>query len=166
MYERFKRLLQADDECLFLNGACHVFALALHERFHYPLVLVLLADEIKQNVPHVFCRSSEFAVDVIGFTPEKQLVDAKQWNESRSMPQSCVIPVTRQELESHYVQTVPCPGLYGDELFLCEARLRAETRITHYMKFYDGTYRCGIIPHPFLEKPTSEEYDSILKSAR
>lgn len=145
------------DEHLFLYGGCHVFALALQKQFHYPLVLV--RENGTQNVPHVFCRSGEFAVDVIGFTLEKQILEAKQWN----VHPFSAIPVTPSELEKYYAYTFPCPGLYADDSFISQAGRQANKRIMDYFKFYDGTCKCRIKSHPFLEKPTNAEYESIFK---
>jgi hypothetical protein len=157
MDERYKKLLKGSDECLFLNGGCHVFALALQKQFHYPLVLV--RENGKQNVPHVFCRSGEFAVDVMGFTIEKDIFSAKMWIQ----PFFSAEIIAPSDLEKYYVYTVPCPGLYADDLFMSQAGLRAEKRITDYIKYYDGTCECQIRPHPFLKKTTNAEIDNIFK---
>jgi hypothetical protein len=157
MDERFKKLLEGSDECLFLNGGCHVFALALQKQFHYPLVLV--RENGTQNVPHVFCRSGEFAVDGMGFTIEKDVFSAKEWIQ----PLFSAEIITPSELEKHYVYTAPCPGLYADDSFMSQARRQAKKRITDYIRFYDGTCKCQIRPHPFLKKTTNAEYDSIFK---
>src|SRR5271157_5259288 len=133
MDEQYKKLLQASDEHLFLNGGCHVFALALHERFRYPLVCV--RESSSNCVPHVYCRVDEYAIDVIGFTVEKQILDAKKWN----VHPFSAIPVTPFDLQKYYVNTFPCPGLYADDSFMSQAGLRANKRITDCISFYDGT---------------------------
>jgi hypothetical protein len=157
MNERYKKLLQGSDEGLFLNGGCHVFVLALERQFHYPLVLI--GENGKKNVPHIFCRSGEFAVDVMGFTIEKDILSAKMWVP----PLFSAEIIASSDLEKYYVYTAPCPGLYADDLFMSKARLRAEKRITDYIRFYDGTYKCQIKPHQFLTKTTSAEIDDIFK---
>jgi hypothetical protein len=107
-------------------------------------------------VPHVYCRLGEYAIDVIGFTVEKQILDARKWNVH---PFSANL-VTPSELEKYYVYTFPCPGLYANDSFMFQAGLRANKRITDCSSFYDGTIRT----HPFLEKTTNAEYDSIFNS--
>ena len=139
MNERYQNLLRDSDEFLFLNGGCHVFALALEKQFHYPLVLI--RENGKQNVPHVFCRSGEFAVDVMGFTIEQDILKAKKWLPHDQFSAEIIKP---SELKKYYVYTCR-PGLYADDLFMSEAGLRAEKRIADYIRFYDCllyTSRC------------------------
>jgi hypothetical protein len=157
MNERYKNLLRGSDDCLFLDGGCHVFALALEKQFHYPLVLV--RENSKQNVPHVFCRSDEFAVDVMGFTIEKDILSAKMWVP----PLFSAEIVVPSDLGKFYVYTAPCPGLYADDLFMFQGSLQAEKRIADYIRFYDGTCKCQIRPHPFLTPTTNAEIDDIFK---
>ena len=156
MDQRFKKLFQGSDECLFLCGGCHVFAEALHERFQYPLVCVR---ECSSNcVPHAYCRYGEYLVDVMGFTRETQILDVRKWN----VPPFFTIPVTLSEMKSYYVQTIPCSGLYGDKSFLCRARRRAEKRIKDYIMFYDGTCKWSIESHPLLKETSEADIESIL----
>lgn len=156
MNERYEQLLQGSDECLFLKGGCHVFALALQKQFHYPLILV--RESGKQNVPHVYCRWGEFMVDVIGFSIEKDILEAKKWN---CHPFS-IETIAPSDLGKYYAHTAPCPGLYADGLFLSQARLRAEKRIAGFIRFYDGPCKYQTKPHPFLTQTTNAEIDNIL----
>jgi hypothetical protein len=119
----------------------------------------LVRENDTQNVSHVFCRSSEFAVDVMGFTIEKDILNAKMWTQ----PLFSAEIITPSELEKYHVYTAFCPGLYADDSFMSQAGLLAEKRITDYIRFYDGTCKCQIRPHPFLTKITNAEYDSIFK---
>ena len=157
MEQHYQDLLNRSDEYLFLNGGCHVFALALHEQFRYPLVCV--RKSCSNCVPHVYCRYGEYLVDVMGFAHEKQVLDTQLWNVH---PFFATL-ATLSELESHYVVTFPCSGLYGDELFLCQARLRAERRITDYITFYNGTCRQSIEPHPLLKGTSEADIESIFR---
>jgi hypothetical protein len=151
MEPRYKELLQGSDEDLFLKGGCHVFALALEQKFHYPLVLV--RDNRDGSVPHVFCRSGEFAmVDVMGFTIERDIFDKRLWIQ----PAYSVEKIAPPEFEKYYVDK-RVPGLYADKLFMQQAHDKAEKRITDYMRFYDGTCKCSIGPHPFLKEPSNKE---------
>jgi hypothetical protein len=153
--QRYQELLRSSDEDLFLQGACHVFALALHERFEYVLVWVTASPS--KGVAHVYCRLGEYAVDVMGFTPEKDILDAKQWNP----PGFSVENVFRPEIEKSYILTPPCPGLYADARFMLEARNRADNRVRDYLKYFDGTCRQSIKPHPFLNLTSRAETERI-----
>jgi hypothetical protein len=159
MEQRYETLLQGSDEILFLQGGCHVFALALHDRFDYVLICVKHVNPASRCVPHVYCKSGGYAVDVMGFTPEKLLLDAKRWN----LPPFFAATFKPSELEDHYVCTVPCPGLYADFTFMQRARIRAEQRIDDYIAHYNGTLRTPIGPHPFLRKTTEEEINEIFR---
>ncbi len=141
-----------------MYGACHVFASALHEQFGYPLVLV--RENGARHVAHVFCRSEAFAVDVMGFTPEKDILESQKW----IAPCYSAEVITPPDMETFYVCTYPSDGgLYADDAFLRQARRRAERRITDYIRFYDGACRCTIRPHSFLTKTTDAEIDDVLR---
>jgi hypothetical protein len=155
MHRKYKTLLQNGAESLFLNGGCHVFALALHQRFGYPLVCV--RDSSSNSVPHAYCRSAEYAVDVRGFCHEKRLLDAKRWN----VYPFYAATATPSEMKKHYVYSVPRVGLYENPLFLREARIQAKKQIDAYIKHYDGTLKSLIGPHPFLRETSEEEIDSL-----
>ncbi len=155
MEPHYRDLLRQSDEYLFLNGGCHVFASALHERFRYPLVCVRHASS--RSVPHVYCRCEDYMVDVMGLTREKEVLDARLWN----VHPFCAVPVTLTEMESYYVRSFPCPGLYADEQFLRQARLRAKNRIAGHLSLYDGTSRQPIGPHPFLERTSEADINGI-----
>src|SRR5438093_4273101 len=74
-----KDLLASDDDIrLFTQGGCHVFALALHERFNYAIRLI--PGRCADSIAHIYCQvpgPPAFAVDVVGFTPE----DNRVWND-------------------------------------------------------------------------------------
>ena len=95
----------------------------------------------------------------MGFTIEKDIFSAKMWIQ----PFFSAEIIAPSDLEKYCVYTAPCPGLYADDLFMSQAGLRAEKRITDYIKFYDGTFKCQIRPHPFLKKTANAEIDNIFK---
>jgi hypothetical protein len=157
MNRNYNALLECDDdENLFLNGGCHVFALSLHERLQLPLFLV--RESASPNAAHVFCRSGEFAIDVMGFTLEQDIIEAKVWIH----PSWVVEEASPLEMEKNYIYSL-CPGLCAEPSFLRLAHARAKKRIDDYIKFYDGTFKRQIRPHPYLTKTTDSEYDNIFK---
>lgn len=155
MDPHYRDLLSQNEEYLFLNGGCHVFASALHDRFRYQLVCVRHSSS--GSVPHVYCRCEGYMVDVMGFTHEREVLDARFWN----VPPFSAVLVTPAEIARYYVRSFPCPGLYADEQFLTQARLRAEKRIVDYLRFYDGAFSQSIRPHPFLERTSEADINAI-----
>ena len=147
MDERYEKLLQGNDEYVFLNGGCHVFALALHQRCRYPLVC--LRDSSSNCVPHVYCRYAEYLVDVMGFNPEQDILEAQKWTPHDGYSAEEVTPLG---LEQSYIFVFPCHGLYGNPDFLLEARTRADTRIRDYIVSFDGTCKQSIKRHRFLNE--------------
>jgi len=96
----------------------------------------------------------------MGFTIEKDILENQKW----IAPCYSAEGITPSDMEKLFVYAFPSGGgLYADESFLRQARSRAEKRITCYIRFYDGTCRCMIGPHPFLTENTDAEIDDVLR---
>src|SRR5437016_6065552 len=82
MLTHFAKMLDEDDVTLFLHGACHVFVLALHQRFGYPMFLLRDLGTLDQkSAAHVYCRFSDSAsVDVAGIAPENLALAELGWS--------------------------------------------------------------------------------------
>src|SRR6266568_254559 len=152
--EKYQPLLHGDPIDLFAEGGCHVFAIALQERFGYPLRL-LRKDE-DGSVSHVYCYCGVepcYAVDVLGHTEER----ARLWDFGLQRPVhelanaglgypapsswDPVIDITVNELRQHFT-VKPGKGLFAHRNFMVAARISAEERISKYLEFYDGSSKC------------------------
>jgi len=58
-----ERLLGDSDQNLFGHGGCHVFALALHRRYGYPLEF---REDENGKVSHVYCLRNGEGLDIRG----------------------------------------------------------------------------------------------------
>jgi hypothetical protein len=133
--ELHRRLLKSDDVTLFTQGGCHVFALALHERFNYPVHYI--PGTAGNGVSHIYCRfvgPTPYAVDVLGFTPE----DDRIWKDFGS---PCRNPpfVSLTQLRSFFKPLTSDDGMCGEEWFVCAARQRADRRIEEFIDIFSGT---------------------------
>ena len=142
MLPHYQRLLRdADDVTLFLHGACHVFALSLHERFAYPLIVLRdLTATDQKNATHVYCRFSESElVDVVGIACEKTSLAAQGW----SGPRYGALGVSVDKMGYLYA-TNNRRGLYVDSEFLEICTNRALARIARFADYYNGRIRASI----------------------
>src|SRR5438093_975082 len=120
-------MVEVEDDTLFLHGACHVFALALHERFNYQIVLLQdrTAEEPKNAAVHVYCLFSEGqSVDVVGISREEEALEELELSGSKYLK----LKVLAKELEKYFTVTEGS-GLCADPEFLRATRARAEPRI-------------------------------------
>jgi len=133
--ELHRTLLNSDDVKLFTQGGCHVFALALHERFKYPIHCIRGAF----GISHIYCRFAgppPYAVDVLGFTPE----DDRIWKDFGSpCRQPPVISLT--EMRSLFKPLTCDGGMCGADWFVCPARQRAERRIDKFIDIFCGKHK-------------------------
>lgn len=62
---------------IYLHGICGIFALALHEVFHYEIYV--LAEENVDGLPwpdrliHIYCKADDFLLDVRGATVDEEV---------------------------------------------------------------------------------------------
>src|SRR5438876_6958554 len=114
-------MLEEDEGRLFLHGACHVFALALHESFNYPIVLLQdTTAEQSKSATHVYCRFSNWqSVDVVGIAREEDALAELGWIGAKYRPRK----VSPSELENYFTLTEG-GGLYAAAVFLSVARAR------------------------------------------
>lgn len=135
-----KELLASNDDVhLFRHGGCHVFALALHERFNYPLRVIPGHDN--NGIAHIYCKfagTPAFAVDVLGFTLEDDLV----WKCFASPGATRCI--SRVELVGLF-EPLSLERMCGEDWFVQPARERAERRIERYMEIFSGQRKVQII---------------------
>ena len=135
--QHHKGLLESDDVHLFCNGGCHVFALALHERFNYPIHLI--PGHSNNRVAHIYCKfagSPAYAVDVLGFTPE----DDRVWRDFSGLSVSYI---DRTNLLQFY-QPLSNEGMCGEDWFVRPARQRADCRIEKYIDVFSGQLKARI----------------------
>ncbi len=133
--ERHRRLLNSDDVTLFTQGGCHVFALALHERFNYPVHYI--PGTAGKGVSHVYCwfvGPTPYAVDVLGFTPENDRVWKDFGSPCRNPP---LMSLT--QLRSLFKPLNNDDGMCGEEWFVCPARQRADRRIHEFLNIFSGS---------------------------
>lgn len=134
-------LASNDDVHLFRKGGCHVFALALHERFNYPLRVIPGHDN--NGIAHIYCKFAgppTFAVDVLGFTLEDDLV----W-ECFASPATATRCINRTELVGLFQPLSREGMLCGEDWFVQPARERADRRIKKYMEIFSGQRKVQII---------------------
>jgi hypothetical protein len=132
--ERHRQLLSLDDIKLFTEGGCHVFALALHERFKYPIHYI--PGTVGKGISHIYCRfagPTPYAVDVLGFTPE----DDRIWKDFGS-PCRKTPCVSLTELRSFFMPLTSDEGMCGEEWFISAARKRADRRIDEFIDIFSG----------------------------
>jgi len=129
-----EELLKSDDVRLFTGGGCHVFALALHDRFNYPVHYI--PGHGGKGVSHIYCQvagTPNYAVDVLGFTPEEDRV----WKDFGSVCR--VTPViSREKLLSLFKQLPEDGGMCGADWFVRPARQRAELWIDRFWDVFSG----------------------------
>lgn len=134
--QRHKDLLASDDVCLFTNGGCHVFALALHERFNYPICVI--SGYSNKGIAHIYCRfvgPPAFAVNVLGFTPEGDRI----WNFAGLSFHL----IDHTELLGFFQPLSP-EGMCGEDWFVQPARQRADRRIEKYADIFSGQRKIRI----------------------
>jgi len=126
-----KDLLTLDDVRLFTQGGCHVFALALHDRFTYPIRMI--PGHCNKGITHIYCQFAgppDFAVDVLGFTQE----DKRVWNDFSG---TSVCSIDRTKLLDFF-QPLSQEGMCGEDWFVDEARQRADRRIEGHVDIFSG----------------------------
>jgi hypothetical protein len=120
-------MLMEKDDTLFLHGACHVFALALHEHFGYSLILFAIEDP--KDALHVYCRFDDVhSVDVVGIAPEQTALTELGWSGQPT-------EVSQRELESRFTYS-DGGGLYAAPEFFAAAQKRAQSLITKFKDYY------------------------------
>jgi hypothetical protein len=119
---------------LFTQGGCHVFALALLERFSYPVHYI--PGHGGKGVSHIYCQvagTPNYAVDVLGFTPEEERVWKDFGSACRDTP-----AISREKLLSLFKQLADDDGMCGADWFVRPARQRAELRIDRFWDVFSG----------------------------
>lgn len=135
MLPHFEDLLLKGDDVLFLHGACHVFALALRDRFGYALRVVHdTTATLPDGAAHVFCHFDESrGVDVCGIVGVRQLLRDEGWIP----PRYTIKSVSATELQ-HYCTCTSGGGLYIESSFVALARPRADKLIAQFLDHYSG----------------------------
>lgn len=141
---KFRALLASDDDvALFGEGACLVFAVALHETFGYRLVWIPghpdFAVQGVRPVSHVFCLlsdSDDYAVDVRGTRRISDVLDAFGGTDA-------ILTSLPELLEW---RCDPRRGIYAEPWFHDAALIRARKRIEWHRGFFDGTKKELIPP--------------------
>jgi hypothetical protein len=134
-------ILKENDFTLFLHGACHVFALALHEHFGYSLFLLHdITNGNPKNATHVYCRFDDtHSVDVVGIAPEQTALNDLGWSDSKYRR----MEVSLRELKGYFTIS-GVGGLCADREFLEVTGDRAQTRIAKCKDYYSGRIRLDI----------------------
>lgn len=122
-------MLKEKDDTLFLHGACHVFALALHEHFGYSLFR--LATEDPKDTPHIYCRFDDaHSVDVVGIASEQTALTELGFSGRPT-------ETSERELKERFT-TSNGGGLYADPEFFDVAQKRAQALIAKFKDYYSG----------------------------
>lgn len=132
-----EELLTFDDVGLFTKGGCHVFALALHEKFGYPIRVI--PGQSEGRLAHIYCQFAgppAFAVDVIGFTPESFRV----WDDFSGLSSHFI---DRTDLLNLF-KPLSESGMCGEDWFVHAARQRADSRIEAYGDIFSGQRKLKI----------------------
>lgn len=106
---------------IFLHGVCGIFALALHKKFGYDVV-VLAEENIEgldwyDRLIHVFCRKGSAFIDVRGVTADEEAF-LDEFSDFTSRHDEC-FQIQPQELES-VVQREMSLKEYHDFLYAAE----------------------------------------------
>jgi hypothetical protein len=160
MLAYFEAMLKEPDVTLFLHGACHVFALALHERFGYPIiVLCSLQAAHRPNATHVYCRlGATGSVDVVGIAPEQIALTELGWSGPHFRP----IEVLPEAIEGCQSMTGG-DGLYAHPAFLRATRARAQARITEYRDYYSGRNLTAIPGASRTQRASPREIEQLFE---
>jgi hypothetical protein len=130
---KFKELLwKESDEIFFSAGMCHVFAIAMHRRYGYPLKVMQKSDG---RISHAYCERNGQPFDVRG-----DKITLRRFFENFS---GRTREITEDELEylfSGENWNGDVYGLWGEEPFLAQSFDRAETCLD------SGKY--GPVPQP------------------
>jgi hypothetical protein len=147
--QRASTLLALPGDELFAHGGCHVFALALKERFSYPLLWVR-----EEGGPHdhVACAPEHGRLlDVFGWFSH----DEYRREEMLDRRQISFLLIQEEEVKRRFI-FAPGQGYYAHPDFFCPATERARTWIAKYREYFDGT-RKVTIPSLHRVKKTSGE---------
>ena len=153
-------MLKDNDFSLFLHGACHVFALALHEHFGYSLFLLHdLTNENPKKATHVYCRFDDaHSVDVVGIAPEQTALTDLGWGDSKYRR----MEVSPRELKGYFTISGE-GGLCGDREFLEATAERAQTRIAKSKDYYSGQIRMDIPGASRTQSASPEQIQQIME---
>lgn len=150
-------ILKENDVTLFLHGACHVFALALHEHFGYSLFR--LATGNPKNAPHVYCRfDDDHSVDVVGIASEQTALTELGWSGSEYRRTE----VSPRELKNYFTISSR-GGLYADPKFLEITQERAQARIAKYKDYYSGRILTDIPGSSRMQPALLQEIQEIFE---
>ena len=141
--KRYRPYLSGSPVKLFTEGACHVFAVALHRHFDYPLSF--FRKDTQGGISHVFCRfppEDVYAVDAWGFSRFRD----REW-ELGNLP---IASISLDDLVGHFC-TKGESALFGHKVFWEPAYAIAEERIWNLRQFFDGT-ACQRTPDAFVLK--------------
>lgn len=136
MEERATRLLNLPDDVLFGHGGCHVFALALHDAFHLPLLWVREEDGPHD---HVACSSGGGLLDFFGWFSHAEYIH----EEILDGHPIRFVPVEEEVLKRRFIFTRG-PGYYAHPEFYSSAAERARTWIAKHREYFDGTKQVAI----------------------
>jgi hypothetical protein len=131
--QRFRQLLKASTLALFTQGGCHVFALALAEKYErYKL------GGCKKETgafAHIFCVDGEFVIDVYGVSPipfSKYRYDDWYQYPAVLLDKGGFLKCLNEDLDG--VKS----GLYAQKWFLDEAGKLAINEITQNIQRFDA----------------------------
>ena len=128
---KFRALLESnDDEALFTQGGCGIFAAVLHLEFGYRLRCIPSGKRISHIYAHLD-GSPEYAVDATGTKVACDRV--------RDFDGDCAPFLTLDELWAKFGLLEEPDRLVGDAWFTIPAARRACTRIQRYRSYFDGT---------------------------
>ena len=116
-------LLKQNDEDLFSNGGCHVFAVCLAEILSYPIRLLRdTSIPLPGGVVHVYCLpATDVMIDFRGRSSERSYRDRKRYD----FPPYQAETVSVECIKTLYVDNFGHGGLYADPRFIEAARSRA-----------------------------------------
>lgn len=131
-------LLGKCDNELFLHGGCHIFAIALAQRYGYSLCMVRNTQKTRpEGAAHVFCvfkSETHDAVDVVGLFNVSDLLVCNDWtDEEYYRVEDC----SGSDLSLFSTQQLG-GGLYTLPAFVKKAHSRALCLIECYGEYYSG----------------------------
>jgi hypothetical protein len=148
-------LLALPDEVLFTHRGCHVFALALKERFQYPLLWV--REECGKH-DHVASAPEEGRlVDLFGWFSYREYIRAEMLDELGIR----FLPIQAQQVERRFI-FAPGKGYYAHPDFFIPATERARAWIAKYREYFDGTEKAAIPGFERAKKASDQAVDAII----
>jgi hypothetical protein len=137
---KIKEMLAAKDPNVFLEGACHFFAMVLKERYGYEIRVM---KKRTGHIAHAFCIDGNEAIDVTGRRPLEVIIEIYRDDPEGEQPGDFfgVLPPEPKpasiDFQNYSKEDAERDGLLYEPNFVSGAR----TFAAEYMGIHDSKYK-------------------------